>query len=596
MPAIVALAIRAIIQMIVTLGLIKFAESFVLPLLNKALQETMKLFGVSEQQAEDIMANELVAFVESVGIGALVLRSKLPLKIADRLGFTSRGWSTRALTGKAGAATTAARASAIPIIQVAAVAEAQAIPLIASRVGASAITVKSVLTTIASVVGVPVGVLFVVGNFLDFASWNGSAYQGTFQKVFALFGLQPDKPFPKSSTLSAEVFDRVYGAYKEEGATFINDPYKGQTVPFTRQNMIDLLDRVGAALLLEIGSASAKQVIGVTTALIQYTKVAAPVNYGTGGVGALSVDSIISRFVESSKRPDDPQVRVFTGLIAGGRLGDIVKFDAREDDIIDSLDDLLTAARNNLVPFLGSLYGRMAYELKVVPTVVDKDGIARTGAFQTVTVGYASNGTPKIKTIVNRWAVLKVYVFTKRGSRVLIDDIILGPVDSVKLAVSPMILEKASAVISIASSTDKIKDIAAVVTSQPITISSPPVVPLTEINKPPIAPVIVEPTGGAIIRADSPVEERDIVVYPWHPVGMPPTGSPSVIFTDGSNHYRIVLINGTVMEEPLNLPAALERQGAVNSAISRNYSRQPNGNWSSRLENVEPIFAYFKVP
>jgi hypothetical protein len=537
-----------------------------------------------------------VVYAESVGIGALLLRTKLPLKIADRLGFTSRGWSTRALTGKASAANTATRASAIPIIQVAGAAEAHGIPLIAKRVGASAITIKSVLSTIATVVGVPTGVLFVVANFLDFASWHGSAYQGTFQKVFALFGLHPDKPFPKSSTLSAEVFDRVYGAYKEEGATFINDPYKGQTVEFTRQNMIDLLDRVGAALLLEVGSASAKQVIGVTTALIQYTKVAAPVNYGTGGVSAPSVDSIISKFVESSKRPDDLQVRVFTGLIAGGRLGDIVKFTAREDDIIDSLDDLLTAARNNLVPFLGSLYGRMAYELKVVPTVVDKDGIARTGAFQTVTVGYTSNGAPKIKTIVNRWAVLKVYVFTKRGSRVLIDDIILGPVDSVKLAVSPMILEKASAVISIASSTDKIKDIAAVVTSQPITISSTPVVPLTEIKKPPIAPVIVEPTGGAIIRADSFVEAHDIVAHPWQPVGMPPTGSPSVIFTDGSNHYRIVLINGTVMEEPLNLPNALERQGAVNSVIYRNYSRQPNGNWSSRQENVEPIFAYFKVP
>jgi len=100
MPTAVALALRALFQIGVTLGLINLAERFVFPLINSAVVAIMKFFGVEEETAKDIMANEVIKFAEEMGIGAIALRTKIPSKIAEYLGFTTKGWSKRILTGK----------------------------------------------------------------------------------------------------------------------------------------------------------------------------------------------------------------------------------------------------------------------------------------------------------------------------------------------------------------------------------------------------------------------------------------------------------------------------------------------------------------
>ncbi len=129
--------------MAVTLGLITLAEKTILPLINTGIQKVMQAFGVSEETAKDVMANEILQFAEQVGIGALTLRAKIPTKIAELLGFTSKGWSIRKVsstqTAKLPTTTSSQTIANLPPQQIAnelsAIAQAQ-VPQYASSTGA----------------------------------------------------------------------------------------------------------------------------------------------------------------------------------------------------------------------------------------------------------------------------------------------------------------------------------------------------------------------------------------------------------------------------------------------------------------------------
>ncbi|MEK7499288.1 MAG: hypothetical protein AAB649_01640, partial [Patescibacteria group bacterium] len=83
MPAIVAVLARLAIQFGVTLGLTELATKYVFPYLDEAIKTVATTFGVSDEVATDIVANEWLRFAEQVGVGALVMRSRLPVKITD---------------------------------------------------------------------------------------------------------------------------------------------------------------------------------------------------------------------------------------------------------------------------------------------------------------------------------------------------------------------------------------------------------------------------------------------------------------------------------------------------------------------------------
>src|SRR3990167_9685184 len=95
MPVAVGIAIRYIIMAAVQLGIWGFLEKYAIPLVDKAMVALMKVYGLSQKEAEDIMANEVVNAFESVGVFAATLRTKLPIKFAEKLGFTSKGFTKR---------------------------------------------------------------------------------------------------------------------------------------------------------------------------------------------------------------------------------------------------------------------------------------------------------------------------------------------------------------------------------------------------------------------------------------------------------------------------------------------------------------------
>lgn len=124
-------------------------------------------------------------------------------------------------------------------------------------------------------------------------------------------------------------------------------------------------------------------------------------------------------------------LKVFTGVVSQGKLGADVSFISRQDDLIVNSEELRQAALNNLAPWLTALPGRIAYEVKIVPSIITKDGFRQYGQAQTVTTGYYKDGRPKTKTVVNRFATMKLYFIKSGGERQKLDDIVLGPTDAV---------------------------------------------------------------------------------------------------------------------------------------------------------------------
>ncbi len=468
MPAIIALVIRSIIQMAITLGVIQFAQSFILPMINKALEEIMEFFGVSEEGAKDILANELLQFVEQIGVGVLVLRSKLPTVVAEKLGFTSKGWNVRKTP------------SGIKITPVAAadiLAAAAAKAPVPTAIEASGIIIKA--KTALSGFGPAwafleskLGLIFLgfiaFNNLVDFGNWNSGAYQKTFQKIFAAvsFGLLvPDEDWRKTKTASPEVFDKVYNTYKLEGAISISDPFKAMSVLFTRDNLIDLIDKVGAILLRTKQSASTKDVLLATQLYINFK---IPTEAVVAGIAAVPTAEAAAPAV-----PVITPIKVFTGLVTQGTLGEAEPFTARESDLISTAEELETAAQNNLAQLLVALPNRIIYEIKIVNSVVLKDGTKRTGTSQMIQTGVSKVGKPIYKKITNRFAVIDIFVFTSRNVRSKIDTIILGPTDSYTLQISTEQLSSLAETIKKSMITTKTEDIQKIITTTPTQIISP---------------------------------------------------------------------------------------------------------------------------
>lgn len=418
MPAVIALAIRSLASMAITLGLTALAERYLLPVFNRAIQETMEFFGVGEETAKDIVANEWIQFMEQVGIATLVWKTKVPVKILDRLGFTSKGFVRRkvqALTKTKTPSTTSPSGPVVPAtpetIQEIARSTAQAR-------GLKFADVVSYAQIITGIVGVPILTYSVLINTIDFAAWPTSAYQSTYQKFFSWFGLNPDTPAASSKVLSEETWRRVLNFYKEVGVVGINDPFKGQSVLFTTQNLIDVVDKIAANITLEGKQASLKNIIGATQALMLRREGETIPSIGQGST--------------TTKTPAAPAgVKVFTGIVSQGKLGDATAFTPREDDLIDSIDDLRVGAQNNLAQFLVSLPGRIVYEIKIVSQITDANGFKRRGETRQVISSYLKDGTPRYKTVTNKFAICDVFVFTARNVRTKIQTIILGPTDAV---------------------------------------------------------------------------------------------------------------------------------------------------------------------
>lgn len=461
MPALVAVVTRTIIQAIVTTGILTAAQAFLIPIINKCILEVSEFFGATEEEAKDIVANEILQFAETAGILVLTLRTKMPTLIAERLGFTSKGWVLRKLSPTlaakvGGKAVTGAVAVAVTTAEVTKIAETVAV----SR-GISASVVTTVYKGIMSFVGVTALVAMTIGNFIDFANWQG-AYQKTFEKLFTALGFPPDTPMPKSKAVSADTWSKIYSIVETLNPESIAFPWDGVTKPYSRNNLADAVDHFAANLALQGIDTTYKNVWGL---LLPCIKLKSGTN--TSLAGSLNTTTSASTIVV-------PKIQVFTGVLSQGVLGVGLEFQARPDDMIESAKELVDAASNNLAPFLSALASRVTYQVKIVSSITTKDGFVQKGSVRQVISSYDTKGNPKYKTVVNKFATLDINVLTDKGTRVKIATIVLGPVDSVKFQVGQQTISNVDSTLRGLVTTSDINDIKGVSTVNPITITTPP--------------------------------------------------------------------------------------------------------------------------
>lgn len=419
MPVIVALAIRSLIQFAITLGIVDLAERYALPLINSAIEKIMTTFGVPEETAKDIMANEVLQFAESVGVGALALRTKLPTKIAERLGFSAKGFGKRKLNPEV-EAKVKGTATQQTVARVASAAEIeQATEAIAKAKGISVAGVRSLFQKITDKVGSTAIWFIIVGNFLDFGNWEG-AYQGTFQKLFSYVGIEPDKPVPKASTISDDVWKRIYSTVEELNPQTVAFPWIGEIRPYSRKNLADAVDHFAANLSATGIQANFKNVFALLLPTIKIN----PTGSGSGSLSGLGGFGTGGSSTTGTK--------VFTGLVGQGMLTSAPSFIARPDDLIESAAELKTAAENNLSAYLVSLPGKVVYQISVVASVTTKDGFTQRGQARQIQVGTYTDGRPKFKTVVNKFAVADIFILNDKGGRTKLTRIVLGPTDAVK--------------------------------------------------------------------------------------------------------------------------------------------------------------------
>ena len=417
---ILAAFIRHTIQMVITLGLIKLAELVLFPLLNRTIEEVAKAFGVDEETAKDIAANEFLIFAEQVGVGILALKTKLPTIIAERLGFTSKGFSLRKLPTELETRVRAQRAG-IQLPRGGTTAKLTPTAAeVARNTGQRIQDISRIATAITAIVGLPFVAAIALGQWVDFGNWNSGAYQKRMQRVLAkvTFGLLvPDPEYAKARVTSPEVFDKVWNAYKLEGAVGINDPYKLQSVPFTRENFIELVDTLGAKLLLDNKTVSAKAVIAATQTLMVF----APETGREPSAGeALAAGVAIPR----------PTARAPGGTIAQGTFGAEIPLEFAQAEMIKDFASLASLAREALFAFWRALPGGVVFDIKLQTSYIDKRGIRRVAGRQTQQVSVSATGEPRFKTLVNRFAVIDIYALTAPGKRVKIDQVVLGPTDA----------------------------------------------------------------------------------------------------------------------------------------------------------------------
>jgi hypothetical protein len=150
---------------------------------------------------------------------------------------------------------------------------------------------------------------------------------------------------------------------------------------------------------------------------------------------------------------DAVQFQIYNGLLAGGTLGTPMEFMASQDDMIQSMAELRTAATLNLASFILSIPGRFYYEIGIQSSYTTAAGFTQRGAPVRIVTGYTAKspstaevqaminagtwvaGTkvqvPKYKTIYNKFAIMKIGIKDTNGKNIKLASVVLGPVNAV---------------------------------------------------------------------------------------------------------------------------------------------------------------------
>lgn len=199
--------------------------------------------------------------------------------------------------------------------------------------------------------------------------------------------------------------------------------------------------------------------------------------------------------------PDVPKIQVFTGLLAQGTLGITAPFASREADLITTQEQLQDAIYNNLSSFIVALPSKIRYEIKIINSIITKDGETKRGTSQRIISGYHKNGQAKYKTITNKFAVIHLFLWTEKQTKVKLGSVTLGPVDALAFRPTATELNNFAEKLPIKISTQNIEEIKTIEIKMPE--MQPPIYPPIIIpGVMPLAPATPETQPGENLYKD----------------------------------------------------------------------------------------------
>ncbi|MHB1316359.1 MAG: hypothetical protein ACYCZW_00700 [Minisyncoccota bacterium] len=401
MPVIIAQILRQVIMAVATGAIVTGGQQLIDGTAKEAVDAVADAEGLTKEESKDIVGNILVDLALNSALVFATLKTGAGVKAAETLGLTSRGLTKKTLTGKATKAVTnsTAKAGSAGFVELG---KKIMKPLIA--IGGSIWLVKA------------------LADIIEPGIYQPAQTNAIYKKL----GIPFQYPVPKAQLQPGPFDNKSFAEYatavESAGVKGIENPGARQTQIYSREALADLVEWAYGQEVIKGSAPSSKQLIPKLAQYFLPKGVSTPSSTTTG-------------IVSTTKATSTP-IKVFTGVVSQGVLGDKLVFTPRENDLIEDVAELNDSAHNNLVPFLTSLPSRVTYELKIVSSVVTSDGFRRVGTTQRVVTGTYANGQPKYKTVTNKFAVLDLFIKTSTGSRTKLSSIVLGPVDSARFQIT----------------------------------------------------------------------------------------------------------------------------------------------------------------
>lgn len=439
MPAVIALILRQIIMSIATGAVVTGAQELLDGTIKELVFELKDSEGITEQDAKDVIGNILIDLAVNSATIFTVLKSGFGVKAAEWLGLTSRGFAKKKLVFPASSVVS---------------------KLVTSGGGKIATGALTKILKIAAIPGTLIWLASALANIIEPGIYKPEQTNALYKKLGIPFQYPTNAGSRKAGLLETSEFNALADSLEKAGIKGIENPVALQSQPYSRDGLMDIIDYITGQEVLKNNKATA----GNIRALLGPYLVT---NNGASAYVPTTNPSTTSVSVS-------PITKVFTGIVSQGVVGKGLIFTPRPDDMIDSADELRQAAANNLAPYLNALLGKIVYEVKVVSSIITKEGFRQSGTTQQIQTGTNANGTPKYKTVTNKFATLVVYALTDKGSRAKLTTIVLGPTNSAKLAVSQNDMRAIEAALPAEVTTTDVNEIAGIETSNPITVSTPP--------------------------------------------------------------------------------------------------------------------------
>lgn len=446
MYAIAAIILRKVAMAVATGAIVTGGENLLDGTIKQLVYEIKDKEGVTEETAKDVIGDILTDLAINSALIFTSLQTGAGVKAAEFLGLTSKGVikkgtsniAKKTLTGKAAEV---------------------ALKVAGPWEKFKAYSLTSKILSVFGYVGAAVWMSSAIANAVEPGIYKPKEANDLWESILGV------RPFPDPKTklypgpftnTSSVTFSDFASSLEAQGITGLKNPIKLMSMVYNREELADIVDYVYGQEITKGKALSVKELI---PKMAEYLVI--PKSSAVAPANASTTVSIA------------PITKVFTGIVSQGVVGAGLVFEARPDDMIESADELRSAAANNLAPFLNTLLGKIVYEVKVVSSVISKDGFRQTGTTQRIQYGTYKNGTPKYKTVTNKFATLVVYALTDKGSRAKLTTIVLGPTNSAKLTIGQNDLQALQNALPALVTTTDIKEIKGIKTDTPVSVTTP---------------------------------------------------------------------------------------------------------------------------